>query len=340
MNYRVDVLRNYVPIGTLPFTSCNIKYNADAKIKRGASITTNMEMMDLTVSSFERMSDRLSPVIIDDNGVEHREGIFMLISDPISYGTAYDQASLEMYDESYILDQSAFDTRHYYAAGTPYTDVFSSLLTEAGLTRQIIDESSSCLSIDREFAVGENVLETLNLMLDEAGYESLHMDGDGYARCELKNESYVPEFVYRSFENAKIRDGVTRTKDIYGIPNVFIGVVSNPDQSLMVYTAENHNLNSELSIERRGYKLSKVYKLQSVADQLALETYVNGLLNDSMIALETVQLNTDIEPGHDFKAVVQVEHKDITGLYIEKAWSMNLNTSQMMNHTLEKRIFI
>ena len=45
MKYRIDVLRNYVPIGELPVQACSVNYNAEAKIKRSASITCNMDMM-------------------------------------------------------------------------------------------------------------------------------------------------------------------------------------------------------------------------------------------------------------------------------------------------------
>ena len=64
MKYRIDILRKYIPIGELPAESCTIKYDATAEIKRGASITCNMDMMRLTVPEFSMTSDRISPVII------------------------------------------------------------------------------------------------------------------------------------------------------------------------------------------------------------------------------------------------------------------------------------
>lgn len=340
MQYRIDVLRNYVPIGTLAFTGCTVNFSADAKIKRSASIVTNMAMMDLTVDSFELMSDRISPVMIDDYGREYRAGIFMLVSDPVTYGTPYDETNMELYDESYIMEQSAFDSRHFYAAGTPYTDVFSQILTECGLVRQMIDDSNSVLAIDREFPVGENILNALNTLLEEAGYESLFMDSDGFARCMLKMNKYEPDFIYRAGENSTLYESITGNTDVYGIPNVFVGVVSTPDQGVMTYTAENHHLESELSIERRGYKLTKVYKLDSASSQAELEAYVDGLLNDSLMALETLSFTSGIEPGHEFKNMLQVETEDVSGLYVEKSWSMTFGTGANMTHSAERRIII
>lgn len=303
-------------------------------------MTTNMEMMDLTVPNFERMSDRISPVIIDDNGNDHRVGVFMLVADPISYGSAYDETSLELYDESYILDQSAFSERHYYAAGTPYADVFSNILTESGLVRQMIDPSDSVLAIDREFAVGDNMLESLNLMLEEAGYESLFMDSSGFATCRLKKDDYVPEFIYRSGIDSNIQQSISGNIDVYGIPNVFVGVVSTPDQSVMTYTAENHNLNSELSIERRGYKLTKVFNLDSAPSLEYLKGYIDTLLNESMTALQTISFSSKNEWGHEFKNTLQIETEDISGLYVEKGWSMTFDTNATMNHNAERRVFV
>ena len=336
MRYRIDVLRNYIPIGVLPAESCSITYNSDAEIKRSASITCNLGLMRLTVPELNRMGDRISPIIIDDNGVEHREGIYMMIASPKTYGDAYDSVNLELYDESYILAQSAFDTRHYYPAGTPYTQVFNEILTENGFARQYIDPSASTLQIDREFAVGENILKSLNTLLEEAGFDTLHMDTEGYAKCTRKVDKTVPEFIYK----ANFNPGMTESFDVYGIPNVFVGVVSTPDHSVMTYTAENHNPNSELSIERRGYKLAKVYTLDSIASQEELEEYVNNLLQDSMMAIEGVTFTSDIQPGHDFENCVQVEHKEVTGLYIEKSWSYSFGTAEVMNHYAEKKVIV
>lgn len=340
MKYRIDILRNYIPIGELTAESCSVTYNADAEIKRAASITCNMDLMSLTVPKFERMSDRISPVIIDDNGTEHREGVFMLISSPKTYGSAYDSTALELYDESYILAQSAFDTRHFYASGTLYTNVFNQILTESGLARQYIDASTKTLQMDREFPIGANMLKSLNELLTEAGYDTLHMDGEGYAKCTLKTNRVVPSFVYRSGKDSILYPGISGRFDIYGIPNVFVGVVSTPDQNLMTYTAENHNLSSELSIERRGYKLTRVYQLDSMASQAELQNYINGLLSDSMMAVEGVNIVTDIQPGHDFQDCIQVEHEDVSGLYVEKQWSYSFGTEATMSHYAEKRSFI
>lgn len=340
MKYRIDVLRNYVPIGVLPAESCSVTFNSDSKIKRAASIVCNLDMMQLTVSEFRRTSDRISPVIINDDGTEHREGIFMIISSPKTYGSAYDQTKLELYDESYILDQSAFASRHYYASGTAYTTVFSQILTECGLTRQVVDPSAATLQIDREFAVGDNVLESLNTLLEEAGYDSLHMSGDGNAMCTLKQDKTIPDFIYRTDSKSIVRPDLTDNRDIYGIPNVFVGVVSTPDQSVMTYTAENHNLNSDLSIERRGYKLTKVYELDSVASQQELEDYINKLLSDSMMALEGITIITDIQSGHEFQDCLQIEHDDLTGLFIEKSWSYSFGTGASMSHYAERKVIV
>lgn len=340
MKYRIDILRNFIPIGTLAVTNCTVKFDSGAKIKRGATITTNMAMMQLSTPDFQRMSDRISPVIIDDDGTEHREGVFMIVSDPVSYSSAYNLTNLELYDESYILDQTAFDSRQYFAAGMAYTDVFGSILTACGLVRQLIEPSSGTLAIEREFAVGDNALDTLNLLLEEAGYNSLYMDANGYACCKLKSNPSVPSFVYRSGDSSNIREGISGNIDVYGIPNVFVGVVSTPEQGVMMYTAENHNLNSELSIERRGYKLTKVYKLDSVASSAELQFYVNELLNDSMTALQSVSFNTTIETGHSYKDVIQIETDDISGLYVEKSWSLTFGTDAVMTHIAERRVVV
>lgn len=340
MKYRIDVLRNYVPVGEIPAESCSIKYSSTAKIKRGASVSgalDNIRMFSNT--EFSIVGDRISPVLIDDEGNDHRMGVFMVVASPRTVDSARNTDDLELYDESYILDQSAFDTRHYWPAGTSYTTVFSQILTEAGINRQSIEPSSLALTIAREFPVGDNMLQTLNMLLDEINYDQLHMDGNGYAMCTKKKEPLVPDFIYRDDANSIIVPGMTDTVDIYGVPNVFIGLVSNPDQSVMTAKAENHNLNSDLSIERRGYKLTKIYKLDSVASQNELDAYVNRLMSESMMVTDRVSVSTAPEYDHDFRNAVQIDTEEISGLYIETAWDLTFGTGQAMSHTLERRVF-
>ena len=107
----------------------------------------------------------------------------------------------------------------------------------------------------------------------------------------------------------------------------------------MTAKAENHNLNSDLSIERRGYKLTKIYKLDSVASQAELDAYVNRLMSDSMMVTDRVSVSTAPEYDHDFRNAVQIDTKEIRGLYIETAWDLTFGTGQAMTHMLERRVF-
>ena len=371
MKWRVEALRNGVPIGTINTISGHIKQDSTAKIKLALSLQCDDLSINLyknirktgeglhpsedlvpseilvpyddsyteETTSFSRLADRISPVAIASDGTEERQGVFMIVTDPLTITGSSRLTNLELYDESYKLDQSSFSTRHYYAAGTLYTDAVRQILTELDITLQYIVSSTLTISVDREFPIGTNCLTALNTLLDEINYEDLFFDGNGYACCVPITEKSVPEFKYIQDES-DIVPSIKKVLDIYGLPNVFVGMVSNPDKSVMTYTKENHDLSSELSIERRGYRLAKVYTPDDMASATALQNYIEKQYMETEAVTETITFPTSVELGHGFKNLCQIETDDISGLYTETAWDIDMSTAGQMNHTFKKKVTV
>ena len=369
MNYRIEVIRNGIPIGTLNTVSGDIKYDSSSKIMRAASficdnfkinfnpdyVTTtglypsstlyptdslypSSDTVDISVPKFSRMGDRISPILIDDNGKEYRQGKLMIVSSPATETSTNTTRSIELYDETYIIEQSSFPERMYFSSGTKVTDIINSVLGSFGFSDILITPSDLTISIDREFSIGDNVLDTLNNLLTEINYEPIHINREGFVIICPIVENYTPEYIYRENENCTIIPGLKDTIDIYDLPNVFVGICSSPDKSVITYKRENHNIGSELSIEARGYRIVKTYKPNDINSADALEAYINTLYNQTEAVLETEDFISKTEFDHDYKNILQIETNTVSGLYKEQSWQINLGTSGNMSHTATKQV--
>lgn len=372
MNYRIEVLRNGIPIGSINAISGDVKFNSAAKIMRAASITCDdfrikfyadykvtsglypsstlfpsvtlyprPDRVDMMLPKFSRMGDRISPILIDDDGNEYRQGKLMIVSAPGTESSTGTTRTLELYDETYILEQSTFPDRLYFAKGTKITDIVNTVLGNWGFSDILITASDLTTSIDREFAVGTNVLDTLNKLLAEINYEPIHINQEGCVVIRPVVEDTMPGYVYRKDENCTIISGLKDTLDIYDLPNVFIGICSTPDKDAVItYKRENHNLGSDLSIENRGYRIVKTYKPNDISSADALEMYINTLYNDTEAVLETESFTSQIEPDHDYKNTLQLETDSVSGLFTETAWQITFGTMSQMVHSATKKVML
>lgn len=337
----MEILRNNIPIGTLKCRSVSIKYDATAEVMRGMQCDLYADHIDIqSPFEFDLFSDRIRPVLIED-GEEHSLGVFMIIAAPKSLAETGSYYSIEAYDETMLLKQAAVTNRQYFAAGTRYIDAIESLITAVGLANIVADESDATMAISREFEIGTSYLTIINTLLTELNYSPVHIGADGYVYLTRKVTPTEADFIYRDNKQFSLIGTLETDTDIYDKPNVLVGVVSNPQQTPIVYTRENTDVNSALSIARRGYRVVKVYRLSNIASEDVLQAYIDAELLNAMQTTETVEFQTIIEAGHDYRSSIQLATELIDGLFIEVAWQIDIRpNSARMRHTAERRVFI
>lgn len=372
-DFRLEILRDTIPIGALRCKNVTIKYDAGAAVKRGMQCVLSAVFADMyeiktkvrdwvyfdgtrqfddtwcfvdaiyetSTYSFDMFSDRLRPVLIID-GEEYPLGKFMIISAPQTYAETGNHYSIEAYDETMLLKQAALTDRTFYAAGTKYQAIIENLLTDCGFANVLADETSATLPISREFDIGTTYLDVINELLSEINYNPVHQGANGTIYLTKKENKQTADFVYRDQSNIfNILDTIEETKDIYQKPNVIVGVLSNPQQTPVTYTRENNDPNSVLSIGRRGYKVVKVYKLSNMATTADLQAYIDAELLKAMQTTETVKFSTQAEAGHEYGSTVQLATNLTNGLYTETEWEINITVNSMrMTHNAERRVFV
>lgn len=366
MKFNVEVLRDNVPIGTLKLISGDVKYNSESRIKRAANIIVaadelnsnkgirkNEEYLypasDLYPSenlflksqftfsselSLNKMKDRIR-IMIDKQSI----GKFMIVSSPKKINENQKTYEFELYDESYKIDEASLSNRMYFPKGTLYLSVIKTILTNYDYPDVINDDSAAVLSTDREWEIGENVLDIVNELLKEINFNSFFLDENGVARLTKKDKKIVPAHVYKEGNLSKIRPDINVSEDVYKIPNVFIGVVSRPEAEPLIYRRVNDNPDSIVSTIGRGFEIVRVENLNDIANEEELKNYIDDIYLQSIQTVEKIEFSSAIESGHTFQELIQIDTRNISGIYKEIAWNIDLSPYGKMTHTAERKSY-
>lgn len=369
--FRVDILKDYVKVGEALARSCIVKFDSNAEVMRGIQLDMSEENINMSnvpykvrdwvyfdgtryfnntwcfvdqvyevqPVAFDRFTQRLRPVMTY-NGTDYPLGVYMITTTPETLNDTGNYMQVEGFDETMILKQAAINTRAYLAQGTAYITAIESLLTACGLTRVLADANTATLTTAREWETGTTYLQIVNELLDEINYDHVYADLNGYIHLHKKEDRTTADLAYDDVKNLRIIKPIKRTTDIYNLPNVLVGVVSNPEFSAQTYTATNTNLDSVLSIPRRGYRVTKVYKLNNIASYADLKAYIDRELMESMQTTEQVQFDTFAEGGHEYGTMISIDTKLLSGLYRETAYTINISRTARMTHTLERKIYV
>lgn len=369
-NYKFYITRNGVPIGEAKATSCIVKFDSEAEVTRGLQMVINADYFNMDhikrlrddliyfngtrkfnntwtfkgtkyideTISFNMFSDCLRPMVIIQ-GKEYSLGDFIIFSAPKRMSAKSSFYQIQGYDRTMILKQTAFEDRVFFSAGTSYINLIKQLLNACGFVNIISDDSSATLQTDREYEQGTTYIKVINELLEEINFNRVHMEADNYVYLTRNYQKANPDFRYSDKSNFKIKEPLTLTTDIYDLPNVLIGIMSNPDiEEPITYRRENDSVTSQISTVNRGYKVVKVYRLNNIPSEAELIDYIDRKYLEATQATETLELETAVEPMHKFGSMVQIDTDLLKGLFIEKEWTIKFGIGGSMSHTLERKV--
>ena len=331
-----------------------IRMDETAEIKTSLSGEFSPLVLDADGNRIEAdwMSDEIQPVLIID-GAEHSLGVFSAASVTPMEINGVETLRIEAFDRCWRIRDTNTTSRIYYAAGTGYINIVKALLADAGVTVVLATPSGAVLAEDREdWEIGTSYLTIINQLLSEIAYNPLYFSPEGYAVIEPASTPTPDAISHRiSDEPEEIATGadrvdrllpqISRETDVYNTPNVFVAWCNNPEKSdyNMIATAVNDNPQSPLSVSRRGRRIVKVTQLDNIADQDALQAYVDRERNESLIGGETIQIITELLPGYGVGDVVALKYKDLDALCILRAYMMDLRVGGTMQMSLQKVVY-
>lgn len=331
-----------------------IRMDESAEIKTSLSGEFSPLVLDADGNeiSADWMSDEIQPVLILD-GIEHSLGVYSAASVTPMEISGVKSLRIEAYDKCWRVRDTNTTNRIYYAAGTSYINIIKALLADAGISVVLATPSAAVLAEDREdWEIGTSYLAIINQLLSEIAYNPLYFNQDGYAIIEPASTptadaiehriSDAPEEIAAGADRAdRLLPQISRETDVYNTPNVFTAWCANPEKAdfNMIATAVNDNPQSPLSVSRRGRRIVKVTQLDNIADQNALQAYVDKERNDSLIGGETILIITELLPGYGVDDVVALHYGDLDALCILRAYSMELRVGGTMSMTLERVVY-
>ena len=284
----------------------------------------------------------LEPVLII-NGIEYPLGVYMIGTLTRTHGASSVEDEIEAYDQCLLLQQTRLENRLHFAKGEQYTRCVTRLLMMAGIGQASVTQSSEMLQTDREdWDVGTDLLTIANELLNEINYEHIWFNFAGEAVIQPRRDASIdnPTVRYAADAYSLLQAGSTSTIDSYDAPNVFIAMVPNPDyDGWLTATAVNDNPGSALSTVQRGRRIVKKVQLNNIASQGELQKYVNNMRMNSMYASEKITFATAVNANHQIDEVVELYSKNMTGVYLETGWSMELAAGGTMQHTAERMIY-
>lgn len=340
IGYRFDVLRDGAFYKSLRAElGGNVMCRADAAVKR--SVRCTLKIPD----DVDFLTDELRVAVVK-NGTEHQLGVFVVTTQSktvTSDGRAV--YSVDGYDRSYKVDRRRIESRSeaYIRSGTKYTDAIESLLISSGISTAVIEASPLTIATDREdWDVGTSMLTIVNQLLDEINYSSLWIDSNGFARCGPYQADDKPlDFAYTAGPGSVILQEHSVSNDVFNSYNVFTVCANRIGDSAPIYvTAVNDDATSKISTVRRGRIAAPITMLNDVSNLDTARAYAQNLVKKSRMSSETATIRTEVEGGHEVEDAVSVFIPELSGRFVETSWTIPLDGSPLMTHTLRRALYV
>lgn len=341
VSYRVDVLRNGAKLTELAWENespPNVYIDTTGEIKSSLSGTFRHNPLA------DYISDELQPWI-SINGEWTPLGVFRIATLTEQTDANGHWVDIEAYDRCWLLQTLTTEGVLHIPALTSYITKIEELMSEAGINLVVATPVVALIKTDREdWTEGTPYLSIVNQLLSEINYKQIWFDGSGVAHLEPETQATADNIKWAySAENSRlcspISPALTQEFDIFSAPNVFVAICSNPDlDAPLVARAENSNPASATSTFRRKQRITQLLKVDNIASQAALQTYVDNVCFQSLIGHKTVTFETLAEGGHGAGDIVSLSHSDMGGIFEETAWYITLRPGELMKHTARRAV--
>lgn len=299
----------------------SLSHDTGRTVKRSLSFNLGVEDAD----SINPLADRVELFMLI-GGLEYPLGRYMFTDDLESVSTSGNQASVQMVDEMFIVDQpieASFGNVRIEAV----RETILRLL--AGLPILVDIAPSDFPSLLTAFA-GSRRGSILATLAQQGDYETPWMDNLGFFRMIRTVDAALAVAAFDYDTRHQIyRDTITRSTDILNAPNRFV-VVANGVEAASIPIVGVYDVppTAPHSIANRGFVIPNVSDVQvgSTVQAQAMARNI-GL---RFTATETAHFSTPPDPRHDAYDVVIFDGDQ----WLETAWTMNLTEGGDMSHTI------
>lgn len=328
-------------------TAGTVTQNWLADIKRTATFTMR------EVSGIDYLSDRIQPAVRlhlppygPDDFVEYPQGVFLLTTPKRAISRAgVVSREVQGYDQLQVYSDDLVAARYTVATGTVVTTAVKTLLDSTLVPPAAgIVPSAGTLTAAKEWEPGTSKLKIINELLGLINYESLSFDEDGVARVAPYRSpaERAPEYRYGDDDEGLIIPEMAQEFDLFGVPNRWVLVVSEPDQPAMTATYTNIDPGSPTSTIRRQRTITDYRTEQEATDQGVLNLKVARLAFEASQVYEAIDFRTGLNPLHSGNDVYRLEYGPlaINAAFAEQSWKMTLKSGVPMEHAARRVVTV
>lgn len=321
--------------GEVTFAAFNdIKRTAKFNIKENGSI--------------DWLSDRIQPffelLMPGGKWISFPLGIFLLSSPTKKDDIGGIYRDVEAYDGLAVLIDDKLDNLYTVTAGTNYKTAVIDLLSSAGITKYIIEDTTKTLPIDVEFEIGQTKLSAINALLSHINFTPLRVDVNGYYVSNLYINPGLrsAEYTYKDDYLSVTVRGMEEDFDLFNVPNKWVVVRTNSEELPLKSVYVNSNEESLTSTINRGRTIVDYREIDNTADQAALDSYTERIAFEASQIYGKLKFNTALMPMHDYFDILQIEYSSlgINGKYSETEWTLPLVVGGQMNHSVRRVVTI
>lgn len=344
VKFKYDLLdKNEIKIGTLDnVISGEISMASLAQIKR----TARFSIIDK--GNIDWLNDRIQPIYMlkmpDGGWVKWSLGIFIPSTPSKTETGGVIYREVEAYDGLVVLKDDKFSSRYVIPGGTNYSEAIYQLLFDSGIQKINIDITDKILPSSREFEIGTEILSAVNQLLSEINYTTLTVDEYGYytSKKYISPSDRVAEYTYADDELSILSSGINEELDIFGVPNIWVVVVSNPELEPLISVYENNNPESITSTISRDRNIVDYREIDSIADQSSLDDYVKRIANNASQVYGHVIFETALNPLHSYSDVLNLKYGplSIDDKFSETKWTLPLQAGAKMVHEVRRVVSI
>jgi len=354
---------------TIQVLGASVEHNYLAdKVKR----TAKFSIPTAYINTIDFTNDRLRVFALlrmtDGNWAEFPLGIFLLASSGkrwkmerrwagnATVGKVQSQATTESvevtgYDELLVLSEDAVLDRYVVPQGITYHEVVIDILSQAGFNALDIAYTNLTLPADMEWPPGTPKLTIINNLLTSINYTTLRFTPLGTAQSGpyIDPAASTALYTYQCDRSSVIIPGIDTELDLFGIPNVFVAYVSEPDRPPLRSVFINDDATSITSTVSRGRQIVQIVEPDRQSgedeqsqppDQATLDAKVAQVAAVASQQYETAKFSTGLMPFHDNGDVFWLNYGEEPYKFREVSWSMDLSVGGVMQHEFRRVVTV
>lgn len=310
-------------LGTVtPIRTGRLAHDTTRTIKR----QLNLALGKADTAAINPLTDRIEPLMLLSDGSSWPLGRYMFTDETKLKFTSGNLGNVVLNDEMFLVDQQL--TSGFNGNGKSATQCYEELLD--GLPVSLVSEPA-VFTMAQAWAAGANRGSVLDAIAVAGDYFSPWFGNDKKMHLirSFNPADKIPQLDWDA-GNQVLRDGITETSNVLTAPNRFVVISNTNAQDGPVVGVATVPPNAPNSFSNRGFYITntQTYQLSTNAQAQAVAT---GLANRQTI-FETVNLTTAPDPRHDSYDIINWQGS----LWLELAWSMELQAGGKMAHTIRK----